>query len=161
MFNAATFLTSSTSDQGSTVRIPIPKATYPGICEPLNENSFRQAEGTKEPGRWYTFLDLTWVLQVPQSVKDEIGRDRVTARQSLIVDVNEQGTGLDFSKGKNIQLNRVREAVGQNVAGQPWAPQMLGGRTALITIDHRIVKSKVEGKPDDIYDEVGSVGKLA
>lgn len=161
MFNAATFLSSTTSEQGSTKRIPIPKATYPGVCEPLGENSFRQAEGTKEPGRFYTFLDLTWVLQVSEAVKAETGRDKVTVRQSCIVDVNEQGTGLDFSKGKNIQVNRLREAVGQNVAGQGWAPHMLGGRTALITVEHRVVKSKVEGQPDDIYDEVGSVGKLS
>lgn len=153
MFNASTFLQSTTQEEGSTKRIPIPKGTYVGVCEPLNENSFRQAEAKKEPGRFYVFLDLTWVLQVPDAVKAEIGRDRITARDSIIVDVNEANTGLDFSKGKNINLNRRRDAVGQNIAGAPWNPSMLGGQMANITIGHRI-----DG--EDTYDQVDAVGKI-
>lgn len=153
MFNASTFLQSQTSEEGSTKRIAIPKGSYVGVCEPLNENSFRQNEARKEPGRFYVFLDLVWVLQVSEAVKAEIGRDRVTVRDSMIVDVNEQNTGLDFSKGKNISLNRRRDAVKQNQAGQPWNPSMLGGQMAMITVGHR-------SDGNDTYDQVDSVGKI-
>ncbi len=150
MFNAEQFMHTSSDAALSTKRIAVPKGSYPGV---ISKIEFRENQGKKDPSKSYVFSDITWTLQVPEQVKAETGRDTVTVRQSIIVDVNEQGTGLDFSKGKNISLGRIREAVGQNQGGQPWAPAMLMGAAARVNVEHRI-----DG--EDIYDEVASVVKL-
>jgi len=59
------------------------------------------------------------------------------ARQTVWLDVDESG-GLDFGRGKNVQLGRLRAAVNQNNAGEPWQPNMLLGQTARCTIKHRL-----------------------
>ena len=114
---------------------------------------FRQAAGKKDPSQVYTFMDVTWNLQVGPAILEAISREKATVRQSLIVDLNAAGTGLDFGKGKNIQLGRLREAVGQNQDGQPWSPARLKGAAANVKIKHR-----VDG--EDTYDEVDVVTPL-
>lgn len=153
MFNAEQFLHTETDSALDTKRIPIPLEqgdTFAGLVEKVD---FHEAQGRKDPTKFYVFADITWALQVSDAVIKATGREKVTVRQSLIVDVNEAGTGIDWSKGKNIQLGRVREACGQNADGTPWAPNMLVGATASVKIKHR-----VDG--EDTYDEVDAITAL-
>ena len=49
MFDASTFMQSTTTAAGSTKRIPIPVGEYPGVITKID---FRQAEGKKTPGQF-------------------------------------------------------------------------------------------------------------
>ena len=153
LFNPEMFLNTESDQALDTKRIPIPidqQDTFPGVIKGI---AFRQNAGKKNPNEVYTFLDVTWTLQASPQILEAIARDEAQVRQSLIVDVNAAGTGLDFGKGKNIQLGRLREAVGQNQDGQPWAPSRLVGGSANVKIKHRI-----DG--EDTYDEVDTVTPL-
>ena len=61
--------------------------------------------------------------------------------------------GLDTSKGKNIGLGRLREAVNKNADGVPFSFEMLPGLSARISVSHRV-------NGEDVYADVKSVSRL-
>ena len=60
MFDANAFTQSTTTSSLSTTRIPVPIGEYPGV---IKEVSFRQAEGKKTPGQFYTFAESVSVVR--------------------------------------------------------------------------------------------------
>ena len=85
-------------------------------------------------------------------MKELLGRDKVTVRQGIMLDITDSG-GLDMGKGRNIGLGRLREAIGLNTPGQPFSFSMVAGRVAKVNVSHRI-----DG--ENIYAEVKGVAKL-
>lgn len=152
MFNPEDFKTSQTTEQGSTSVTPCPLGEYVAKIEKVD---FRQAQGKKNPNETYTFADIVYEVDNDE-VRRHCDRDKVTVRQSMIVDVAADGKSLDFGKGKNIGLNRVRDAVGQNVPGAAWAPSMLEGKVLKVKVKHR----PDENDPTIQYAEVAAVGSL-
>jgi hypothetical protein len=152
MFNPDDFKGGTTTEQGSTVVVPCPVGEYVAKIEKVD---FRQNAGVKDPTKVYTFGDLTYEIDSDE-VRRICERDKVTVRQSIIIDVTPDGKGFDMGKGKNVGLNRVREAVGQNVAGQPWSPTMLEGKICKVRVKHR----PDENDPTIQYAEVAAVAKL-
>lgn len=152
MFNPDDFKGSTTTEQGSTSVTPCPLGEWVAKIEKVD---FRQSQGKKDPSQTYTFADITYEVDNDE-VRRACDRDKVTVRQSLIVDVTADGKGLDMAKGKNVGLNRVRDAVGQNQAGAPWAPSMLEGKILKVKVKHR----PDENDPTILYAEVAAVGKL-
>ena len=75
--------------------------------------------------------------------------DEPTARQTIWLDVNEQG-GLVFGKNKNVSLGKLRDALGQNT-GAPWSPTHLIGQPATVLIKHRM------GSEGGVFSEVKGV----
>ena len=146
MFDESLFLQSSIDGANSTQVIPLPADTYPGI---ISDVKLRQAPGKKDPSMTYTFCDVSWTLQVSPAILEEIGRKAGTARQSFMLDLTDGGT-LDMSKGRNVSLGRLREALKQNVAGKPWNFKMLINASAKVKIKHR-----PEG--ENIYEEVDAI----
>ena len=150
MFDPNDLLQSTTTEKGSTSIIPIPKGEWVGIIQG-DKLKFRQSESQKKgrEGEIFTVLDIVFAFDDPQ-VKEATQRDTPMSRMSLFVDLAADGRSLDMSTGKNIQLNRLRETLGQNLEGRPWAPSMLGGQAC---------KCKVDWRPDNknpeiVYDEV-------
>lgn len=152
MFNPEDFKGSTTTEQGSTSVTPCPTGEWVAKVEKVD---FRQAAGKKDPSQTYTFGDITYEVDNDE-VRRVCDREKVTVRQSIIVDVAPDGKSLDMAKGKNVGLNRVRDAVGQNVPGQPWAPSMLEGKILKVKVKHRAD----ENDPTILYAEVAAVGKL-
>jgi hypothetical protein len=72
--------------------------------------------------------------------------------QSLMLDMTESGA-LAVGTNKNVNLGRLREALGQNVSGRPWSPNMLQGQVARISVKHRLWEDKT-------FAEVKGVVKL-
>ena len=113
---------------------------------------FREVQIKKgeRAGQTAYMLDIHWEIQ------DEGQAARLgfspKVRQSLWVDMTPEG-GLDRGKGKNVRLGRVREALGQNVAGKPWAPSMLTGGVAVVLVEHSI-----EG--ENIYANINRVATI-
>lgn len=144
MFNPDTFLQGSVTESNDTKKIPCPVGEYLAVAEKVEARQWQSKDGLKSG----IALDITWSIDDP-AVKEVTARENVTVRQGLMLDVLDGG-GLDMSKGKNIGLGRVREALGLNTPGQPFAPSMIQGRMAKVTVSHR-----VDG--EDIYDEVKKV----
>ena len=94
--------------------------------------SFVYKTGDREGETGYRMV-LPWTCQA-QEVLDALDRERVTVTQSVLLDLTDDGTGLDMGKGKNITLGQIRTALGQNVAGADWSPAMIEGQPAVLKI---------------------------
>ena len=140
-FDPSVFENQQFNDANDTTYVAIPAEEYVGM---VKSKKFRSEKG-------YTILDLVWVID-DAAVKELTGMKEPTVRQSIFLDVTPSG-GLDFGKGKNVKLGRLREATGLNTPGQPFSFGMLEGRPARLAIKHRI-----DGK--DTYAEVKEVTKL-
>lgn len=122
--------------------IPIDEGEYPGV---IQKYEFRPTE------KGQLILDITWKVD-DQQQQEKTGRENLTARQSIFLDRLPNGS-LDMSQGKNVQLGRLREALGMNTPGQAFTFTMLTGQAARVKVKNR----KYE---DDIFSEVKGVTRL-
>jgi hypothetical protein len=154
MFNPDTILNAQFDQATSTEFLVVPEGEYVAQTRPITAQNFRSVEvkkqGSERFGQKMTFLDIQWEIDDPK-LKEEWGRTPV-ARQSLILEFSPDGNALEFGKGKNVSLGKLREAFGQNMTGRPWAFSMLGGQAAKIRVKHRL-----DG--DQIYAEVSEVSQ--
>ena len=58
----------------------------------------------------------------------------------MFLDMDENGD-LELGKGKNVDLGRLREALGQNTGGN-WSPSQLVGSSATIHVSNRLYEGK-------------------
>lgn len=148
MFDPSQFLEQQTSEANDTKLVPVPVGEYMAIVEKIDARQWRKKDDPSVSG---IALDLTWELD-DAAVKELLGRDKVTVKQGLMLDLTETG-GLDMGKGKNVNLGKLREATSLNEPGRPFAPSMFIGRMAKVRVEHRI-----DG--DNIYAEVKAVTKV-
>jgi hypothetical protein len=148
MFNPDQFLDMQVTESNDTVVVPVPVGEYTAV---VGEVKCRQWQKKDDPTVAGLALDIVWEID-DQNVKALLGRDKVTVKQGIMLDLTESG-GLDMGKGKNISLGRLREATGLNSPGQPFSFSMLAGRVAKVSVSHRI-----DG--DKIFTDVKGVAKL-
>lgn len=142
VFDPDNFMSTQVTEASSTTYEPIPEGEYNAVIKEVKPRS-------TESGK--VILDVTWSID-DQAVKDKTGLADPTTRQSIFLDLTPSG-GLDASRGKNIQLGRLREALGQNENGKPWSPAQLLGNVARVTLKHRMYEG-------NIYADVKGVAKL-
>jgi hypothetical protein len=142
MFDPDKFMDQTTSEVGSTKYELIPTGEYPALVDDIKFRSVTTKNGES------VAVDIQWILNAPE-VAAKMGREKLSVKQGFFIDTDANG-GFDMSKGKNVRLNQVREAVGQN-DGKPWKPSMLKGQMALV----KVVPTK-----DGNYNEVTQVGKI-
>lgn len=148
MFDPDKFMESVTSEAGSTKFEPIPSGDYTAIIEDVSK--------PRMAGERPVMDVIFKLMDVAPDVQAQLGRQAFTVKKGYFLDVTKDG-GLDLSKGKNIDLNRLREAVGQNVAGKPWKPlDLKGAGPVKVQVSLRPDKNS----PDVIYNDVKSVGKI-
>lgn len=146
-FDPQAFISASISSSNDTKVIPVPVGDYHGVIEKIAPRQWQSKDGSQTG----IALDVFWLVE-DAGVKEFLGRDTVTVRQGIMLDTTPSG-GLDVSKGKNIGLGRLREAVGKNQDGQPFSFEMLPGLSARISVTHRIAG-------EDTFAEVKSVSRL-
>jgi hypothetical protein len=144
VFDPEAFMNSNTgSDVGSTTIEPIPAGDYKAM---IDEVATPRQAGDR------MVMDITFLLLSPETAQ-KLGREKLTVRQGYFLDL----TGdmrLDMSKGKNVQLNRLRDALGQLTPN--WGPAKLRGAGPLtITVGLRPDKND----PSVVYNQVNTVGK--
>ena len=149
MFSPEQFLEMQVNEASSTETIPVPVGEYTAL---IGEVKVRPWQKKDDPSVAGLTLDVTWEIDSPE-VKELLGRQKVTCRQGIMLELTESGT-LDMGKGRNVQLGRLREAVDLNTPGVPFSFPMLPGRLAKVKVTHR-----VDG--DQIFAEIRSVAKLA
>lgn len=146
MFDPEIFLQSSIQGANDTKTIPVPIGEYTAVIEKITPRQWQSKDGSQTG----IALDVQWLID-DQSVKEALGRDSVTCKQGIMLDTN--NGALDMSKGKNIGLGRLREAVGLNDPSKPFSFHELPGRVAKISVSHRI-------SGEDTYSEVKAVSKM-
>lgn len=152
MFDVQSFLDASTTEANSTVSTPVPEGEFTAIVDKVDARTWTSK---KDPSKSGVTLDITWLID-DQSVKEALGRDKVSVRQGIMLDLNEAGSGLDMGKGKNVQLGKLRQATGLNNPGQAFAFSMLTGRMAKVVVKQRVD----EDDPEKIYSEVKAVAPI-
>ena len=145
-FDPATFLNQSFDEANDTKVIPCPAGEYIALAEKVEVKSWAARDGSSSGLK----VEVVWDIQ-DDNVKALLGRDTVRVRQQQMLDLTETGN-LDFAKGKNVGLGRIREALDLNTPGSPFAFSMIQGRLAKVKVSHRI-------NGEDIYDEVKAIAK--
>jgi hypothetical protein len=148
MFDPSQFLDMQVEGSNDTKLIPVPAGEFTAISEKVE---CRTWTSKKDPSKSGVTLEVHWLID-DNSVKEMLGRDKVSVRQGIMLDLLDSG-GLDMGKGKNVGLGRLREALNMNSPGEPFSFSMIPGRMAKIKVDHRI-----DG--DAIYAEVKGVTKV-
>lgn len=147
-FDPATFMDATIDQALDTKIIPIKSGEYPGVAAKVETRGWT---GKADPTKSGVALDVTWELESPEQTT-ATGREKLNVRQSIMLDITEQG-GLDVGKGKNVRLGALRDALGLNVAGQPFNFRMIEGRRAKVKVGQR-----VDGQ--QIFNDVDGVTKL-
>jgi hypothetical protein len=152
MFDANQFLDQQYTGALDTKYTPIPEGEYPAIITKIDA---REQENTKDPSaQAWLVLDITYQID-DAKVKEVTGLPTPTVRQSLFLDRTADGK-IDFSKGKNVPLGRLREALGMNDPSKPFRFGDLSGQACVVTVKHTPKKDD----PETIYSNVSKVGKL-
>lgn len=128
-FNPDTFLNTESTSANATTYTPVPEGEFNASIKAIKPRVLTDGRAV---------LDVTWTVDDEQA-RQETGMAEPSVRQTLWLDTTESG-GLDFGKGKNVGLGKVREACGQNQAGKTWAPGMLVGQVAKVKVSHSIDK---------------------
>jgi hypothetical protein len=126
-FNADAFMQTEVEGEFETEFTPIPEDEYRALIKDVTAGT--------TPNKGTPYLEVTWIVD-DDGVRELLGLDEPTVRQTIWLDVNESGS-LEFGKNKNIGLGRLRDALGQN-SGGAWGPSMLLGQVATVNIKHDI-----------------------
>lgn len=145
-FDAQAFLDATITSANDTKITPVPVGEYMGIVDKVSPRQWQSKDGSQSG----VALDIIWLVE-DSGVKQLLGRETVTVKQGIMLDL--ANGGLDLSKGKNVGLGRLREAVGKNDEGSQFSFSMLPGLSAKISVTHRI-------NGDDTFAEVKAVAKL-
>ena len=148
MFNPEQFLDQQFTEANDTKLVPVPVGEYTAIA---GEVKCRQWQSKADPSKSGLTLDITWEID-DSAVKELLGRDKVTVRQGIMLDLTDSGS-MDMGKGRNVGLGRLREALNLNQPGQVFSFSMIPGRLAKVAVSHRI-----DG--ENIYAEVKSLARL-
>lgn len=146
-FDPDQFLNAAITGANDTKVIPVPMGEYQGIIEKVLPRQWQSKDGTQTG----IALDIFWLIE-DAGVKEFLGRDTVTCKQGIMLDTA-AGGGLDMSKGKNIGLGRLREAIGMNDPSVAFSFHSLPGQSAKVSVSHRIVG-------EDTFAEVKGVAKM-
>lgn len=151
IFNPDQFMNQQVTGALDTQYVPVPAGDYLALIDDVKPRKAKES----------TILDISWLIGGDQmtptgkTVQQETNLPKNTVRQSLFLDLTSEGF-LDVSKGKNIQLGQLRDALGQNDPAKPWGPSMLKGQPAKVSVSHRMADDG-SGK---IYTDVKNVRKI-
>ncbi len=148
-FDPSVCLDATMTEGNSTAATPVPEGEYTAVID--GDPQIRQWQGRKDPTQSGLALDVLWSID-DASVKEALGRDKVTVKQGIMLELNSAG-GIDTGKGRNVALGRLRDAVNLNEPGKPFSFRMLAGQVAKVSVKHR-----VDG--DAVYAEVKGVARL-
>jgi hypothetical protein len=129
---------------------PIPAGEYTALIDDVNP---RQV--TYRAGFHRTILDVIFNLQDPE-LKARLSQEVLSVHHGIFIDMTPDGA-VDMSKGKNIELNKLCDALGINTPGQNFSLNQLKGAEPL--------KVQIEFGPADqmsdvFFHRVKSFGKM-
>lgn len=148
VFDPTAFMNSQVQGANDTQFHPCPAGEYPATIEEVTPREWTARDGSGKSG---VALDVVWSVDSP-AVREELGRDKVTVKQGVMLDLTAAGS-LDTGTGKNVNLGRLREAVGLNDPSQAFSFSMLPGKVARVKVIHEPYK-------DTIFAKVTAVSRM-
>lgn len=142
-FDADSFMTQTVDGELDTVVQQVPEGDYRAIIGEFDsEKGFRTFTSQKEGknfGKEYTVFQPPFVLQDDPrlaELKAARGLDEVVVyHKGMFLDLSDQG-GLDVSKGKNVDLGKLRDAVGQNQQPGWKFTDLIGAGPVMVHVVH-------------------------
>lgn len=121
-----------------TALMPHPEGEFTGQIG-IEEKDIEIKQDTTAEGKAWAKLNLKiHTLDPSKDVENVMGR-KPTVMASFWLDLTDGGQ-LDVGKGRNITLGQLRDAVGLNVAGQPFRWRDLAGKTLRYRVKHTAAK---------------------
>lgn len=136
-FNPELFLNMQTDQANSTEFVLVPPGEYTAVIGPITPDSFKSFDikrGERAGEKAYR-LDLKLDINDDTGALRELLGRPPTVTAGIMLDIGKDGS-LEFGKGRNVQLGRLREAVNQNATGRPWSFGMLSGQVVKIVVKH-------------------------
>lgn len=167
-FDADSFLTQAHEGTLET-NIPIvPAGDYRAVIDEIQggeKGNFRTVVGgenakPENQGREFTIFSPSFVLQDDPRLKEVSefyeGRPVRVRHKGIFLDLTDSG-GLDFSKGKNVDLGRLQEAANQ--LNQPgWTFKALEGQQVMVKVEH---EQPDKSDPNKKFARVTKVVKIS
>lgn len=130
---------------------PVPEGEYPAVVDDVKMDVLTMQDKSQR-----LIARIIWSI-LDDAVKAALNMQKVIVRQDVFIDLTPDGR-FDTDKNKNIDLGRLRSALGQNNPGQAWGiPMLRGAGPAKIKVATRVDKND-ETK---VYNDVKGVTKLA
>lgn len=150
-FDPEVFMQQTIDEPLETEFVLIPQGEYVAMIddftsEAIEKINFEYKKGARAgtPGSMLK-LTLPFVID-DDNVKAILNRPKVMVSKQIILDMDENGGGLDWGKNKNIDLGRIRSAVGQNEPG-PWSiGKLAGAGPVMLKITHVDFERKDKSK---------------
>ena len=130
----------------STNIIPCPEGEFPAIIKKFDIRAWSKED------RSGVMLDVHLDID-DANAREVTQRDEVIVRHSCSLDVIKGPNGkpmIDERPGTNIDLGRLRTAVGMNIQGQDFNLNMLIGQPVKVLVTHR----QNPDNPEEVYAEV-------
>ncbi len=125
-FDPDLFLSQEIKGESATTYTPIPEMEAALlICKGVKVRALKGGS---------IVLDIMWIVD-EQEARDATGMDEPIVRQGCFLDIDSHGA-LEMGEGKNVNLGRVRAAVGQN-SKSAWSPSQLEGTSCRGQITQR------------------------
>lgn len=149
-FDPDAFMQETVDAEMDTVVLPCPPGTYQAQ---IDDVKLREVEINGE--KRYP-MDVSYNV-LDDAVRNELGREKVIVRQTIWLDIDPVTGKLDYGKGKNVGLGKLREACGMNASGRAFALGQLRDQQVTVVTGLRPDKNDASIK----YAEVKTVGKAA
>lgn len=139
MFNASEFMQTQMDKPLETEYTMVPIGEFMATIDDFTSDAFEVIDFTYKqgplagtPGQM-TKVTLPFVIQ-DDRVKKELQRDKVTISKQLILDLEDNGA-IATGPNKNIELGRIRAAVGQDKG--PWSfANLRGAGPLMVKVTH-------------------------
>ena len=142
-------------EASETKTTPVPEGAFPAIIDGQRIKTIKIKSGPRE-GQEVPILEVTYDLTDEDGkLKEVLNRDKVTVRQDIWLDVNDQGA-LAFGPNQNVALGRLRDACDMNAPGRPFSFSMLEGQGPVMV--H--VTQFANPETGDVYNRVPKVEKM-
>jgi len=125
-FDVDAFMNATVDAPMATNMAGVPEGEYTAMVGDFDSSAFRTVTTTDRATgatRDRPVLEVPFVIQ-DADLKAKLGRESVSHRETFWLDMTPDGR-LDTGPDKNIRLGQLRNALGQNTPGSPWAPSML------------------------------------
>lgn len=155
-FDPAAFL-QATQDQVNEKRAPIPvenpaspDGLYTAVIGDVQTASGVIGKGENSGKPWISIV-IPLKLEIPQQLQDGLGLPAVfTLTDRVFLDLTPQNT-IDNSKGKNNGQRAYREALGMNVAGEPFSWTKTPGQALKVKISHEMYNGVIVEKVGGVF----------
>jgi len=146
LFDVSELSEANVSSANSTNIIPCPEGEFPAIIKKFDIRAWSKDD------RSGVMLDVHLDID-DANAREVTQRDEVIVRHSCSLDVIKGPNGkpmIDERLGTNIDLGRLRTAVGMNIQGQDFNLNMLIGQPVKVLVTHR----QNPDNPEEVYAEV-------